>query len=375
MTRRANGEGTIWQRRDGRWCGAIYAATNHGGRKRVYVYGKSRLEAREKLTALLSELDRGVRISEENWTIDRYLAHWLETVVRPNRAPKTHQGYELVVRRHIVPVLGRKRLRSLSVADVRHLLGRLQEHGMGTRGIQQTHAVLRNALQSAMRDELVVRNVAKLVQVKTPRYEVGRGLSVDQARILLASSRSDRLHALYVLAVYLGLRRGELLGLRWSSVDLDQEFLQVTHTLQRVDGELRFQPPKTRNSRRTIPLPSPCVESLRAHRTAQGKERLAAGTRWVDEGMVFATTVGTPIEPDNLSRSWYVVRKALGQPPPRFHDMRHTCVSLLLAEGAPPHVVQQIVGHSAIDVTMTIYAHASLAEKRTALQRLGERLA
>ena len=91
--------------------------------------------------------------------------------------------------------------------------------------------------------------------------------------------------------------------------------------------------------------------------------------------MVFATTVGTPIEPDNLSRSWYVVRKALGQPPPRFHDMRHTCVSLLLAEGAPPHVVQQIVGHSAIDVTMTIYAHASLAEKRTALQRLGERLA
>src|SRR3954447_5279936 len=104
-----------------------------------------------------------------------------------------------------------------------------------------------------MRDELVVRNVAKLVQVKTPRYEVGRGLSVDQERTLLRCSQSDRLHALYVLAVYLGLRPGELLGLRWSSVDLNQEFLQVTHTLQRVDGELRFQPPKTRHSRRTIP--------------------------------------------------------------------------------------------------------------------------
>ena len=130
-----------------------------------------------------------------------------------------------------------------------------------------------------MRDELVLRNVAKLVQVKTPRYEVGRGLSVDQARTLLRCSQSDRLHALYVLAVYLGLRRGELLGLRWL------------------------------------------------------------------------------------------------EPPPGFHDMRHTCVSLLLAEGAPPHVVQQIVGHSAIDVTMTIYAHASLDEKRTALQQRGERLA
>ncbi len=303
------------------------------------------------------------------------MTHWLEKVVRPNRAPKTHQGYELIVRRHIVPVLGRKRLRTLSVPDVRNLVGRLEDAGMGTRGIQQTHAVLRNALQSAMRDELVVRNVAKLVQVKTPRYEVGRGLSVDQARTLLRSTRSDRLHALYVLAVYLGLRRGEVLGLRWANVDLEDGFLQVTHTLQRVDGVLRFQPPKTRHSRRTIPLPAPCLEALRAHRVAQGKERLAAGGVWFDMGMVFTTAIGTPIEPDNLRRSWYVARKVLGDPPPRFHDLRHTCVSLLLAEGAPPHVVQQIVGHSAIDVTMTIYAHASLEEKRTALGRLGERLA
>ena len=166
-----------------------------------------------------------------------------------------------------------------------------------------------------------------------------------------------------------------MLGLRWSNVDLEQEFRTVTHTLQRVNGELRLQPPKTRHSRRTVPLPSPCVEALRAHRAAQGKQRLATGADWVDEDMVFSTTVGTPIEPDNLSRSWYTVRKVLGDPPPRFHDMRHTCVSLLLAEGAPPHVVQQIVGHSAFDVTMTIYAHASLDEKRTALRRLGDRLA
>jgi integrase len=375
VTRRANGEGTIWKKPDGRWCGAVYAQTTKGTRKRVYVYGKTRTEAREKLTALQRDLDRGVRVPAENWTVEAYLKHWLDAVVKPHKAPKTYQGYELVVRRHILPTLGRKRLKSLSVPDVRNFVERLQEQGMGTRGIQQAHAVLRNALQSAMRDELVVRNVAKLVQVKTPRYEVGRGLSVEQSRTLLRHSKSDRLHALYVLAVYLGLRRGELLGMRWSNVDLDQEFVQVTHTLQRVDGELRFQPPKTRTSRRTVPLPAPCIEALRAHKVSQDKERLLAGPKWCDEGMVFSTTIGTPIEPDNLSRSWYVVRKVLGEPPPRFHDMRHTCVSLLLAEGAPPHVVQQIVGHSAIDVTMTIYAHASLDEKRTALQRLGERLA
>ncbi len=375
MSRRANGEGSLWRRTDGRWCGAAYAQTTKGTRKRVYVYGRTRTEAREKLTALQRDLDRGVRVPAENWTVEAYLTHWLETVVRPHKAPKTHQGYELVVRRHILPVLGRKRLRGLSVPDVRNLVDELREQGMGTRGVQQTHAVLRNALQSAMRDELVVRNVAKLVQVQTPTYEVGRGLSVAQARTLLRHTRTDRLHALYVLAIYLGLRRGEVLGLRWVDVDLEQEFLSVTHTLQRVGGELRFQPPKTRSSRRTVPLPGPCLEALRAHRVAQDKERLAAGSRWRDEDMVFATTVGTPIEPDNLSRSWYKVRAVLGEPAPRFHDMRHTCVSLLLAEGAPPHVVQQIIGHSAIDVTMTIYAHASLDEKRTALSRLGQRLA
>jgi integrase len=374
VSRRANGEGTIFRRQDGRWCASLYVVTSRGRRKRTYVYGKTRAEVREKMTALQRDMDRGVRLPEEKWTVGGYLEHWLENVVRPNKAPKTHQGYELVIRRHIVPVLGRKRLRALGVADVRDLIARLEEQGMSARGIQQTHAVLRNALQSAMRDEVVIRNVAKLVQVKTPTYEVGRGLTVEQARTLLARTKSERLHALYVLAIYLGLRRGELLGLRWSNVNLEQEFLQVTHTLQRVDGELRFQPPKTRTSRRTVPLPKPCVDALKAHKVAQDKERLALGPKWCDEDMVFSTTIGTPIEPDNLSRSWYKVRTVLGEPAPRFHDMRHTCVSLLLAEGAPPHVVQQIVGHSAIDVTMTIYAHSSLDEKRTVLSRLGERL-
>jgi integrase len=314
MSRRANGEGTIWRRADGRWCGATYAATNRGGRKRVYVYGKTRAEAREKLTALQRDLDRGVRVSEENWTVQDYLTRWLEEVVRPQRAPKTYQGYELVVRRHIAPTLGRRRLRGLSVSDVRQLIRTLEDQGMGTRGVQQVHAVLRNGLQSAMRDELVVRNVAKLVQVKTPTYAVGRGLSVEQARVLLAA-RDDRLHALYVLAVYLGLRRGEVLGLRWSNVDLEQEFLTVTHTLQRVNGELRFQPPKTRHSRRTVPLPSPCVEALRAHRAAQGKERLAMGADWVDEDMVFSTTLARRSSPTTSA--------AAGTPSARCWGTRH----------------------------------------------------
>jgi integrase len=375
MTRRANGEGSVYRAKDGRWVGATYADTNTGGRKRVVVYGRTRAEAKGKLTALQRELDAGVRVSVENWTVESYLAHWLDTVVKPARAPKTYQGYELAVRLHIAPQIGKKKLRALTVRDVRLLCDHLRDKGLQRRGVQFVHAVLRAGLQNAMRDELVTRNVAKLVQVPAPVYEVGHGLTPEQARTLLEAARSDRLSALYVVAVYLGLRRAELLGLQWENVDLDQETLQVVRTLQRVDGRLQLLPPKTRTSRRTVPLPPPVVEALRAHRVAQGKERLAAGPRWVDSGMVFATTIGTPIEPDNLSRSWYRVRKVLDEPLPRFHDLRHTCVTLLLTEGVAPHIVQQIVGHSGIDVTMTIYAHTSLEEKRKALRLLGDRLA
>jgi len=370
-----NGEGSIYRRQDGRWVGAAYAPTNRGGRKRIAFYGKTRTEVREKLTALLRDVGRGLTVAAENWTVEQYLDHWLSSVVKPNRAPRTYQGYELVVRRHLVPALGRKRLKALGVADVRRQVQTMTDSGLGVRTTQQVHAVLHNALEQAVRDEAVARNVAKLVKVKTPTYEVGRGLTVAQAKSLLHAVAGERLQALYVLAIYLGLRRAEVLGLRWDDIDLDAERLQVTQTLQRVEGRLQLLPPKTRHSRRTVPLPPPCVDALRQHRARQDRERLALGPAWTDSGLVFTTTIGTPIEPDNLRRSWDRVRAATGAPPARFHDLRHTCVSLLLDAGTPPHVVREIVGHSAIDVTMTIYAHASLDEKRTAMRRLGERLA
>lgn len=375
MSRRANGEHTIYRRQDGRWAAVAFVPTNTGGRKRVWVYGRTRAEAKEKQDKLLREVDAGVRVSVENWNIQAYLEHWLETVVRPNRAPKTHQGYELAVRRHIAPRIGKKKLRALTVWDVRVMCQELGQDGLQRRGVQFVHAVLRAGLQNAMRDELIARNVAKLVQVPAPVYEVGQGLKPDDARKLLKAAESERLSALFVVAVYLGLRRGELLGLQWEHVDLEKETLQVVQTLQRVDGQLQLVPPKTRRSRRTIPLPPPVVEALKVHKIAQGKERLAAGSGWQDSGMVFASAAGTPMEPDNLRRSWYRVRQVLPEPRPRFHDLRHTCVTLLLNEGVAPHVVQEIAGHRAIDVTMTIYAHTSLEEKRKALRLLGDRLA
>jgi integrase len=200
---------------------------------------------------------------------------------------------------------------------------------------------------------------------------VNRGLTSEQARKLLLAAQDDRLYALYVLALYLGLRRGELLGLRWEDVDLDHGVLEVTRTLQRIGGELRAVTPKTKTLRRAVPLFGLCLE---AHRERQARDRAAAGDAWHTSGYVFTTVIGTPIEPDNLRRSWYPLREAAALNEVRFHDLRHTCVTLLLDLGAPPHIVREIVGHSDIGVTMSIYAHASLEEKRNALRKLDEHL-
>ncbi|GAA2614404.1 tyrosine-type recombinase/integrase [Actinomadura fulvescens] len=426
--KRANGEGTIYQRKDGRYEGAAFVPTTAGTLKRVRVYGRTHAEVRTKLTKVLEQADQGIPVAAESWTIAQYLTYWLEHVVRPERKPKTVQGYESVIRLYLIPELGTKRLGKLAARDVRAFVSRVRaqclccKHGvdaardvprccarkggecceslMSIRMVQSIHAVLRNALESAVREEVVPRNVAKLVKVSTPKYRVNRGLSVDQARAVLQAAKDERLHALYVLALCLGLRRGELLGLRWDDVTLvtcracageggeidgpdcercsglgvESGTLEVVQTLQRVGGGLQFVRPKTVDSERTVPLPALCIAALAEHRARQAEEQADAWPNWQDHSLVFPSRLGTPMEPDNLRRSWGRVREAAGLEAVRFHDIRHTCVSLLLHLGVAPDVVREIVGHSDIEVTMTIYAHTSLEEKRAALGKLGDAL-
>ncbi|WP_301128867.1 site-specific integrase [Streptomyces cacaoi] len=400
MAKRANGDGSITKRPNGTFEGRAYVTTTSGIRKRVSVYGRTRDEVREKLTQLQAQEGQGIPVPDTNMKLEDYLAYWLAKVVKVNRRPKTYQGYESVVRVHLVPGLGRKKIRTLRAAEVRTWLTRVASECqcckhewdkarrdpqccaagqccqtvLSRRMVQSIHAVLRNALQNAVREELIVRNVATLVQIPTPTYDTGKGLSVAEARLLLRECAEDRLHALYVLALVMGMRRGELLGLRWGAVDFERQTLTVERSLQRVDGKLALVRPKTASSVRTVPLPPPVVAALMAHRERQAEERAAAGMEWKEHGLVFTSRVGTPLEPDNLRRSWHPLRSKLGLHI-RFHDLRHSAVTMLLDLGVPPHIVRQIVGHSDIGVTMKIYAHASLDEQRKALGKLGEALA
>jgi integrase len=238
---------------------------------------------------------------------------------------------------------------------------------VSARTVQQVHAVLRAMLSQAVREELLARNVARLVQAPAPDREEIHPWAEAEARAFLAAARTHRLHALFVVALALGLRRGELLGLRWSDVDLSAGQLRVWQTLQRVRGDgVVFGPPKSRRSRRVLTMPAVVVQALKRHRSVQEHERGLADGNWHETGLVFTTATGRHVEPRNLNTAFARLIVRAGVRPIRFHDLRHTCATLLLAAGVSPRVVMDILGHSQIAVTMNIYGHVMPAMQQEA---------
>jgi integrase len=383
--RRANGEGTLYQRADGRFEASAYVWTTAGVRARRSVYGRTREEAHKRLTHLLRQSQQGAPVAATSQTVGQYLEYWLEHVARHQVRPLTYRTYAIYVRKHLMPGLGKRRLARLSAQDIRTFLATRRATGSrspGNRGdalsprtLFHLHAVLRNALEHAVREDLLPRNVAKQVQVSPGHVTEVEPLSVAEARTLLDAAKGDRLYALYVVALSLGLRRGEVLGLRWVDVDIDDGVIRVRQTVQRVDGKLVFAPPKTRRSRRSIPLPAATVQVLQEHRERQAAEKATAGPAWRDSGLVFTTRSGGPLEPNDVSKAFSEQRRKAGLRPVRLHDLRHTCASLLLAQRVPPRVVMEVLGHSSLDVTMNIYGHVMLDAQREAMSAMDRFLA
>jgi integrase len=369
----ANGDGSLWLRKDGRWCGAAYVRTVGNRVERRYVYGQTRKEATAKLVELQKRHGEGLAAGSTTLTVAGFLVEWLAHVERRVR-PQTHAGYENNVRLHIVPRIGSKKLSRLTVREVRIMVDDMRSSGMSPRMVQWVHSTLRAALQHAFAEDLVTRNVARGVRIETPeKVTVIEPFTVDEAREFLRQVRGHRLHALWVTVLLLGLRRSEVCGLHWSDVDLDKGTLRITRGLQRAGGALRELPTKTRRSRRTVPLPAVVMQALRDHRDRQDKER-ASTRHWQDTPYVFTSRIGTPLEPRTLTRTFHALCERHGLRRVRLHDLRHTCVSLLLALGVSPRIVMEIVGHSAIEMTMNVYAHVSLDNQRAALDLLNAQL-
>ncbi len=305
MTRRGPNEGTIYERKDGRWAAGVHMGYQDGKRVRKWVIGNTRAEAVAKLAPIIKARDESRPVPDQRQKLGPFLRSWLDQVARPTLRSSTYDSYDDILRLHLIPGLGRISVAKLTPAEVQAFLNVKSASGLSPRRVQYIHAVLRRALGTAERWGLASRNVAKLVDPpRVPRHEI-RPLTPEQARLLLDASVGERLHALYVTALATGLRQGELLGLRWGDLDLDgRKTLHVRHSLARVKGKLELLEPKTDRSRRTVVLPEIVITALRAHRTRQRMDRLLAGSRWMDTGHVFATTIGTPIDAAAVTRSF-----------------------------------------------------------------------
>lgn len=360
MGKRGNGEGTISRRKSGGWM-AQYVVHTAEGRKRRTIYGKTRKEVADKLAKAVSDREGGLVFDAGGLSVGGYLDRWLADSVKDTVRISTYQGYERICRRHIKPTLGRVKLKDLSVVHVRGLYRERLDSGLAPRMVQLIHVVLHKALKQAVMDGLIPRNVTEAVKAPRPEKKEIEPLSPEQACVLLgaASEAGDRFEALYVLAVSTGMRQGELLGLKWEDLDFEAGTLQVKRTLSTATGGgFRFGAPKTAKSRRSIRLPGMALSALRRHRKAQLEERIKLAGLFVDHGMVFATKTGTPVmRQDLIVRSFKPLLKRTGLPDIRFHDLRHTCATLLLAKGVHAKLVQELLGHSTISITLDTYSH------------------
>ena len=369
--KRGQNEGTCYQRADGRWEAATSIGTVDGKPKRLRRYGKTAKEARASLKAARDDLEQGHSTAVDRQTVAVFLDRWLADVVKPSVRPSTHTSYALHVRLYLKPAIGHHQLARLAPQHVQALMNEKSASGLSPRTVQYMRAVLRRALGQALKWGLVKRNVATLVDPPRSKRPTVRPLSPQQVATFLDAAGGHRLEALFAAAIATGLRQGELLGLRWQDVDLDAGILHVRHAMQRVDGALTLVEPKTERSRRTLSLPVPTVAALRAHQDRQAFERAAAGDRWQGQDLVFATPHGTPLDGTAVTKRLQAILDAAGLPHQRFHDLRHCCASLLLAENVSPRVVMEILGHSQIGLTMNTYSHVMPAAQRDAADRMG----
>jgi integrase len=358
--KRGNGEGSITKRKDGRWM-ARYTVHTPKGPRRKYLYGRTRKEVADELAKVLSDRVAGIVYDDENVTVEEYLDRWLSDCVRGSVRRSTFDRDKILLDGHVKPALGGRKLKKLTPLDLQGLYRDRLDAGLSPSTVHKIHAIVHKALSQAVRWNMVPRNASEAVKAPRPVPKEMRPLSPEEARGLLDAARGERLEALYVLAITTGMRQGELLALKWSDLDLEypqSATVSVGRTLTRIGGRVSLGKPKTKKSRRSIRLTPRAVQALNAHLERQLREIEVLGDRYQDQGLLFTTGTGGPINPSNLrKRSLAPLLKKAQLPRVRFHDLRHTCATLLLTQGTHPKFVQELLGHATIAITLDTYSH------------------
>lgn len=370
MKRRGHGEGTVFQRKsDGSWHAQIDLGWVDGTRKRITRRCASQREAIAALKVLQEEYSNGRRPIPDKYTVAHFLEDWFEECVKGKKKPSTEADYEANIRLYLKPSLGKIPLKDLRPMEVQRMINGLAERGLG-RAPEYARTVLRGALKTAQEWEYIDSNPAALVKVPKHKREPEKPLNPEEARRFLQFAKGHRLEALFTVAVSIGLREGEAFALRWRDVDLDAGVLRVRHSLDRTTRPWQLVEPKTARSKRTISLPAVCREALREHRKRQEEERVFQGSRWQDHDFVFPSSIGTPLDCNNVLKQFRKLLALAGIAPRRFHDLRHTCATLLLAQGVHPRIVMELLGHSSITITMNLYSHVTRPMQDQAAEKM-----
>ncbi|BBZ74137.1 tyrosine-type recombinase/integrase [Mycobacterium paraseoulense] len=373
MSKRASGEGSIRQRPNGTWEARIsYVDSATGGRKSHSVYAKTAEAVRDKLDQARDRIKEQAPVRDSSQLVADWLTHWSGTSLEAsNRKESTKELCRGIVRKHLVPPpLGTMRLDRLRKTDIDGLIVELRRRGLSDATVRRVYTVLRGALDDAVLDGLVARNPCQLVRRPGAEHKEARHLDADDVSAVLKAAEGSRYRAVLVLIAATGLRRGEALGLHWQHVNLNEGWLKVRSTVRRVNDELTITEPKSERSRRTVPLSPAIVAMLKAQKAHQAAERLHAGDRWTDTGLVFTTEFGTPVEPRNLLRTIKVAAARAGVDNVGVHTLRHSAAVAWLEAGVHIKAVADLLGHSSISITGDIYGHTSDATTRAAVDGL-----
>ncbi len=365
---RKNGEGTLFKRSDGRWQASFVPENG----KRLYFYGKTKAEALEKLRTAQHEDQKGLLATGPKQKLGDYLVEWLEATHKPPMVkPSTYIQYRSAIHRHLVPGLGHIFLRKLTPQHVQAFYAQKVKEGLKPRTIALIHAALHKALENAIRWNLISRNVASLVSLPRAEAHEIHPLTSDEVEKLVAAAHGHWLEPILILAVTTGMRRGELLALHWNDIDLERGELHVRHTVNRLAsyGVVELDP-KTRSSRRKIVLSNVALKTLKDHRLYQEQIKVKAGDQWKAMNLVFTNDYGDFISVDKLLRHFKALLVKAGLPHMRFHDLRHSAATILLTMGVHPKVVQELLGHSTIAMTMDTYSHLLPSMQKDAANKM-----
>ena len=353
VARRGFGDGSIYPRSDGRWVSYLRLPD---GRKKFFT-GPTRDAVKDRLDEAKRQADFGHLVMGRDKPVAQYLERWLAEAVFHSVRPKTYENYDLCVRR-IVPYIGHIRLRTLTPEQIQYALAKLRDAGLASRTVRQVHMVLRRALKQAVLWRMLPINPSDAVRPpRSDRTEM-KTLTEDEVRRLLATTVGMRDYGLWALLVTTGLRLGEALALRWSDVDLEERRISVKRAVQRQRGAgLVFVEPKSARSRRIVPIPPETVKLLEDQRRSNRQDRRKAGDQWDEQDLVFPNPAGHPRDTSYRSVSFHAALKRAGLPHVRLHDLRHTAATHLLTKRVHPKIVQDLLGHSTIAITLDTYSH------------------